>query len=177
MAGKHRKPNERRHSMMPNRAQLEPATAALPAPIITLVDRLAPKIDALLDNPDYPELRDAYGGAVAIFVRAELSPAEKDSLRRWCPALTRPATADEIATHVGLQIAAFPHLGKIEARQLARVLADDISAEAPTIYELRSACRAMRRKCEFFSEAAMMTELERARQRTKMLRGLIGHGR
>ncbi len=156
-------------------SQLEPAAAALPAPIIALLDQLTLKIDKLLDSPDYPELRGAYGPLVAMFVDA--TPAAKDALRHAWPVLTRPATADEIATHVALQIAAFPHLGKIEARQLARVLAEDISAEAPTTYELTSACRAMRRKCEFFSVAAMMTELERARQRTEICRGLIGHRR
>jgi hypothetical protein len=156
------------------KSQLKPTTAALPAPIIALVDQLTSKIDELVDSPDYPELSSAYGRSVAMFVDA--TPAAHNALRRAWPALARPATANEIATHVSLQIAAFPHLGKIEARQLARVLADDISAEAPTIFELTNACRAMRRKSEFFSTAAMMKELARARQRAEICQVLVGHG-
>jgi hypothetical protein len=156
---------------MPNKSQLEPVKTALPAPVLALMDQLNPKIDELLESEDYKELRGAYGPIVCDFL--QVPDKLKDELKQAWPALTRLATAGEIATHVALQIAAFQHLAKAQVQGLARLLAEDISAAAPTIYELAYACRAMRRKCEFFSIAAVMQELERAKQRTQLCRFVV----
>jgi hypothetical protein len=66
---------------MSHKSQLQPIKTALPSQsVVSMLDKLSPKLDDLLDNPDYPELLKAYGSMVAMFTRISLTPVERERL-------------------------------------------------------------------------------------------------
>jgi hypothetical protein len=154
-----------------------PALVKAPLPALPRsIEAVMPAIDQFVASDEFEELLGNYGPAVTVFIRPEITQAQRADLRQAWPQLARPATAHEIATQIGQLLAVFPNLAHAEARQLARVVAEDISAEQPSIYEITTACRNTRKRKEFFSEAALMRELKWARRQSIIYRYLAAVG-
>jgi hypothetical protein len=153
-------------SIIPRRS-VPVKSAALPA-LSTTVEAVMPAIERLIVDKDYAFLRAIYGKAITCFID-EISPEQRGALQREWPQWARPATLDEIAIAITDLLAAYPNLNNAGSRRLVHIVADDIAAEKPTIYELTTACREMRLNSEFFSQAVLFRQLKRARKRGDIL--------
>jgi hypothetical protein len=78
------------------------------------------------------------------------------------PAVIRKATADEIATQLGLLTACFPHQNKDDRQIFARTLCKDVADLKPSVYALQQACRRLRHTSKFLPVIAEVRDALKA---------------
>jgi hypothetical protein len=89
------------------------------------------------------------------------------------PLVSRPATADQIATQVGLLQACFLNHGKSEREIFTRVLCADLADERPSLFVLQATCRRVRQRRKFLSIAEVFDELHAANRQAKQVQRLL----
>ncbi|MBK5958588.1 hypothetical protein CCR97_10255 [Rhodoplanes elegans] len=84
-----------------------------------------------------------------------------DRIGAWLNKARVPATDDEIAKHLALLVAAFPHAGRDHDLALyGRLLAEDVRATQPTVGALSAAVRTLRTTREWLPAiAAVLAEV------------------
>jgi hypothetical protein len=140
---------------------VKPTGGALALPDITQLESELETVTDLMISEDDPIglMNGAEPSKEIERVRRALRP-------RW-EAVNRRASANRIATQLGLLAAAFPNTARTELDVFVKLLAADVAALKPTLYELAVAARAVRSKCEFLSIAAVVKEIKAAKRQTE----------